>query len=233
MVRDVHACMCVPALPGVNIHSNCRLIVAAVTPFKRVHLFNWGYKDVSRSIKGRDEEKKNRQREKSEKRSKDYPGTYLLLFCFMIRPDLIYGTEVQWQSKETRDRAGRNGFLTLQMGGWGRNQLFFCIEDICKQGNLGHLLVSQVSTFSLPMSRRERNWEREPVIWMFADCSLSTVATNVIPCTQRVLWFRGCCAGGIPALLALLWGPRSLGMVLASRWTPSRPARKTVCASCQ
>ena len=37
----------------------------------------------------------------------------------MIRPDLIYSIEVQWHSKETRDRAGGNGFFTSQMGAGG------------------------------------------------------------------------------------------------------------------
>ena len=143
--------------------------------------------------------------------SKDYPGTYLFLFCFMIRPDLIYGTEVQWQSKETRDRAGGNGFLTLHMGGGGEKSVVLLHRGYL-QTRKSRTSPSQPGVYIqfADVQKREelgKGARDLDVCWVFFiyssnKCDLLYSACALI---QRLLRQRGPSTAGSPVRPAFGW----------------------------
>lgn len=107
--------------------------------------------------------------------SKNYSGTDLFLFTW---PDGLHQDSVaMWRDSV---RGWRKWFPYIANG--EEKECAFSKKDLCKQRSLRHLLqVSQVYPFSLMMSRRAVNWEIGHMIWMFADCSLSTVSTTASP----------------------------------------------------
>lgn len=104
---------------------------------------------------------------------------------------------------------------------WGRktNQLFFSKKDMYRQGNLRHLLVNQVYTFSLAMPRRETNWGMGRIIQKFPDCSSSTISTNtslvisICALIQDLLQGRDPSATGFPSRTTSGWhgAPKQMG----------------------
>ena len=70
------------------------------------------------------------------------------------------------------------------------------------------------------------------MIWMFADCSLSAVSTNVISCTQHVL-LQGLLHGKDPSATGSPLRPAFGWHGAPEQMSPNHPARKTVCTLCQ